>query len=178
LQDKYDNQSEEVSILPSKLQQWDAYSAQEIKLQDEMTAELYELYRREYTYARLLTFLKARDYRFGQSTSMEDNGKYVQGITMALEKRWYGDVIWWINYGLTPNSIISRLTEENACTAAIQSETRIMRTVLDEPAPRTEARATHQELITKLRNHARTRSHRQLTHPYIPYPSRQDDYQL
>jgi hypothetical protein len=121
---KHDEPSEEVSTFNSKLQQWDAYSAQVRKLGDDMTAELDESYGREDTFARLLTFLKAREYRFSQSTSTEGNSKDVQGMTMALEQRGYGDVIWWINNGLTPSSIITWLTEDNAYTAAIQSEVR------------------------------------------------------
>jgi hypothetical protein len=139
LQKKYDqqaaeirNQADEFSVLKGKIQIYTAHGVQVNILQDEMTAELDESYRREDTYACLLTFLRERDYRFSQSTNPDNQDKDFQDITITINQRGYEDVIRWIKNKVTPNSIITRLTKDNACTKAIQSKAKIMQTILED----------------------------------------------
>jgi hypothetical protein len=77
-------------------------------------------------------YLKERDYRFAQPTTTEDNAKDAQEMAKVLTKDGYRDVVKWINSATSPESIITRIKEDGACTNAIKTETTLLLATLDE----------------------------------------------
>jgi hypothetical protein len=84
LQEKYYKQADDISLLKAQAKVWESHMGQANRLIDELTTELDESNRREDTYARLLTFLKARDHRLSQTTVNATTESDVQAMTMAL----------------------------------------------------------------------------------------------
>jgi hypothetical protein len=146
LQKKYDKQAGDISLLKAQAKAWESHMAQANRLLDEQTADLDASYRREDTYARLLTFLKARDHRLNQTTTTAILDSDVQVIRAALSTEGHKDLVKWIRNELSPESILTRVKEDKACSEAIKSEADIMRTILENPVPRPETRVTLQEL--------------------------------
>jgi hypothetical protein len=126
-----------------------AHEVETGKLQDLLLSDLNESYRREDTYARLLMYLKAQDYRLTHPDIKELRPEDEQEMKAAITKGGYLDVIKWIKRELSVISVTTGLTEDGECTETINAEAKLLQKILEEPAPRTEARLTLQELIVK-----------------------------
>jgi hypothetical protein len=109
LQAKYDQQSAEVADLKSKVSAWKKLVAECENLQEKQIAKINVSFRREESYARMLMFQKARNYRFTQPTGTEDHAKDAHEMAKVLTKDGYRDVIKWINNAISPESIITRI---------------------------------------------------------------------
>jgi hypothetical protein len=147
LKERYETQAKEATALKARVKELETHVVENGKVQDGLLEDLKESYDWEDTYARVITFLELRDDRIGQATST--NTKDAEDMAMALTVDGYRDVVKWINKKISPESIITRVSEGESSTAALNSEALIMKAILEGPAPRLEARRTLPELAAK-----------------------------